>query len=182
MNMFWSNLGAVILIISVWTGGTSADQGAVIQGPDAHGPGAGKPSAQVELVDLNPVQLTPGEAQPVTVMLSAAYPQGEMRVQVSAAEPLEVLGGAQSFHFDLAEGGPYPLPLELYLPVPGRHYLNIAVELDSPDAQINFRTLAVIVDAGEATLTAPYQEPPAAVGSGRKIHSLPAQERVGPMK
>lgn len=175
MSIFWRNLGLALLILGAGAGcaaDTSSDQ------HRTHGPGAGKPSAQVALVDLRPVQLTPGEAQLVTVMLSAGYPQGEMRVQVSAAEPLEVLGGAQSFRFDLSEDGPYALPLELYLPVPGRHYLNIAVELDSPDAQINFRALAVIVDAGEAALAAPHLEPPAAISGGRKIHSLPAQERV----
>lgn len=175
MSIFWRKLGLALLVLSAGAGyaaDTPTDQ------HRTHGPGAGKPSAQVELVDLNPVQLTPGEAQPVTVMLSAAYPQGEMRVQVFAAEPLEVLGGAQNFHFDLSEDGPYALPLELYLPVPGRHYLNMSVEVDNPDAQINVRALAVIVDAGDATLTAPHREPPTAVGSGRKVHSLPARERV----
>lgn len=183
MKILCRILGVAVCFLSISISSALADHDASLYPPlRTHGPAAGKPSAQVELVDLKPVQLRPREAQSVTVMLNAAYSQGQMRVQVSAAEPLEMLGDQSNFHFDLAQGGPYSLPLELYLPVPGRHYLNIAVELDSPDTPINFRALAVIVDGGEDSLTAPLLEPPAAAGGGRKIHSLPARERVTPAK
>src|SRR5690625_7233196 len=95
-----------------------------------------------------------------------------MRVQVSAAEPLEVLGEQSTFHFDLAQGGPYSLPLELYLPVPGRHYVNIAVELESTDTPINFRAQYVIVVGGIDILMATRLEPPTSVNGGRHISSL----------
>mgnify|MGYP001190345216 CR=1 FL=1 len=182
MKILCRILGVAVCFLSVSTSSASAHQNASLYPLRTHGPAAGKPSAQVELVDLKPVQLRPREAQSVTVMLNAAYSQGQMRVQVSAAEPLEVLGEQSTFHFDLAQGGPYSLPLELYLPVPGRHYVNIAVELDSPDTPINFRALSVIVDGGEDSLTAPLLEPPTAASGGRKIHSLPARERVTPAK
>lgn len=187
MHMFWSNLSAALLLAGAATVAL-ADHGALGYGPgtdelgmDGLGiakPALGKPSAQVALMDLAPVQLIPGEVQPVTVKLSAAYRQGEMQVHVSASEPLEVIGGAQNFRFDLADGGPYHLPLELYSAVQGRHYLNISVELHSPDSPINFRALAVIINAGEAILSAPLYEPPAAPAQVRKVHSMPAHERV----
>ncbi|MDQ2075654.1 hypothetical protein [Marinimicrobium sp. ABcell2] len=144
-----------------------------------HSGGAGKPVAHVELADLEPVELKPGEAQALTVTLQSAYTQGEMVVQVAGANSLEVLGGPQEFTFELSAGGEYHLPVELYAPSPGRHYLNLAVQVNSPEAQVEFRALAVIVNAGDAAMAQPHMEPPVTTSSsGEKIHSLPARERV----
>src|SRR5690625_4108190 len=88
-------LGVAGCFLCVSTSSASAHLNASLYPLRTHGPAAGKPSAQVELVDLKPVQLRPREAQSVTVMLNAAYSQGQMRVQVSAAEPLEVLGRSE---------------------------------------------------------------------------------------
>ena len=104
----------------------------------------GKPGAAVELLDKQSFAIQPGERVSLPIKLSASYSAGNMLVNISPNDALNIGADQLAFSFDLSKGELFLLPLVVQAETPGRYYINLHVELLS-GGQKNSRILAVIV-------------------------------------
>ena len=104
----------------------------------------GKPGAAVELLDKQSFSIQPGERVSLPIKLSASYSAGNMLVNISPNDALNIGADQLAFSFDLSKGELFLLPLVVQAETPGRYYINLHVELLS-GGQKNSRILAVIV-------------------------------------
>jgi hypothetical protein len=142
-------------------------------------PHHGKPGASVRLVHSQPFYLeSPGVAD-LDLLLSAAASAGNMQVDISVGQGLELLSAQSRFDFVLANGGIYKLPLQISAAGEGRFYINLHVRITN-DQQHETKVIAAMIQVGALAARTFKKQDDDLNDDEPAVMDLPAQETVRP--
>jgi|SRR5690606_24721364 len=182
--------GSLVLVLLFLIGCHSgSDSPSGISQPDISQPGisqsipskfhiTGKPGANVSIKNEQPIVLHSLGQQSIELLLHSADYPGVMSVSLSASSGVTLMDTTQPVVFSLEEKGEYRLPISLNIEQEGRHYVRLHIAVTT-NGITEKRVIAAIIQVGE-THTKLQKVAPAA--ASEDVISLPAQERVSPLR
>jgi hypothetical protein len=177
---------ALLFLIGCHSG---SDSPSSISQPDISQPGisqsiaskshiTGKPGANVSIKNEQPIVLNSLGQQSIELLLHSADYPGVMSVSLSASSGVTLMDTTKPVVFSLEEKGEYRLPISLNIEQKGRHYVRLHIAVTT-NGITEKRVIAAIIQVGE-THTKLQKVAPAA--ASEDVISLPAQERVSPLR